>query len=180
MALKTIRVRIKSVDDALDDAVGVMRAILAKKKVRKQHGQYFESLEAVRAALTETRLALLRLIRERKPKSVPEPIDPDEKSIPQGDCFEAAAKFIQQAAVVDWPDDYRLVHGNVATLRQDDAVNRAWVEEKNIVHEVSSGRNLMFSRDDYYERHKITNIRTYTVLQALELALEHGHCGPWD
>ena len=72
MALKTIRVRIKSVDDALDDAVGVMRAILAKKKVQKRYGQYFESLEAVRAALTETRLALLRLIRERKPKSVAE------------------------------------------------------------------------------------------------------------
>ena len=29
MALKTIRVRIKSVDDALDDAIGVMRAIQA-------------------------------------------------------------------------------------------------------------------------------------------------------
>jgi predicted transcriptional regulator len=72
MALKTIRVRIKSVDDALDDAVGMMRAIAAKKKVHKQQGQYFESLEAVRAALTETRLALLRLTRERKPKSVAE------------------------------------------------------------------------------------------------------------
>ena len=52
------------------DAISVMRAIRAKKKVRKQQGEYFESLEAVRAALTETRLALLRLIRERKPKSV--------------------------------------------------------------------------------------------------------------
>jgi len=72
MALKTIRVRIKSVDDALDDAIGVMRAIQAKKKMRKQKGEYFESLEAVRAALTETRLALLRLIRKRKPKSVAE------------------------------------------------------------------------------------------------------------
>ena len=72
MALKTIRVRIKSVDDALDDAIGVMRAIQAKKKVRKQKGEYFESLEAVRAALTETRLALLRVIRKRKPKSVAE------------------------------------------------------------------------------------------------------------
>ena len=72
MALKTIRVRIKSVDDALDDAISVMRAIQAKKKVRKQHGEYFESLEAVRAALTETRLALLRLIRQRKPNSVAE------------------------------------------------------------------------------------------------------------
>ena len=70
MALKTIRVRIKSVDDALDDAVNVMRAIQAKKKVRGRRGEYFESLEAVRAALTETRLALLRLIRTRKPKSV--------------------------------------------------------------------------------------------------------------
>jgi predicted transcriptional regulator len=72
MALKTIHVRIKSVDDALDDAIGVMRAIQAKKKVRRQQGEYFESLEAVRAALTETRLALLRLIRERKPQSVAE------------------------------------------------------------------------------------------------------------
>ena len=72
MALKTIRVRIKSVGEALDDAISVMRAIQAKKKVRKQQGEYFESLEAVRAALTETRLALLRLIRKRKPKSVAE------------------------------------------------------------------------------------------------------------
>ncbi len=72
MALKTIRVRIKSVDDALDDAIDVMRAIQAKTKVRKQQGEYFESLEAVRAALTETRLALLRVIRKRKPKSVAE------------------------------------------------------------------------------------------------------------
>jgi len=72
MALKTIRVRIKSIDDALDEAIGTMRAIQAKKKVRKQKGEYFESLEAVRSALTETRLALLRLIRERKPKSVAE------------------------------------------------------------------------------------------------------------
>ncbi len=72
MALKTIRVRIKSVDAALDDAVDVMRAIRAGDKVRKQHGEYFENLEAVRAALTETRLTVLRLIREHKPKSVAE------------------------------------------------------------------------------------------------------------
>jgi predicted transcriptional regulator len=72
MSLKTIRVKIKSVDDALDDAIGVMRAIQAKTKVRKQKGEYFESLEAVRTALTETRLALLRVIRKRKPKSVAE------------------------------------------------------------------------------------------------------------
>lgn len=112
--------------------------------------------------------------------SAPEPIDPDEKSTPYGDCFEAAAKFIQQPGVVDWPDDYRLVHGNVARLRQDEAVNHAWVEEGDIVHEVSGGRNLVFSKDEYYKRHQITNVRTYTVLEALEFAVEHGHWGPWD
>jgi predicted transcriptional regulator len=70
MALRTIRVKIKSVDEALDDAIDVMRAIKSRKRVGKRRGEYFESLEAVRAALTEKRLALLRLIREREPASV--------------------------------------------------------------------------------------------------------------
>ena len=49
-----------------------MRAIQSKKRVAKQRGEYCESLEAVRAALTEKRLALVRLVRERKPASVAE------------------------------------------------------------------------------------------------------------
>ena len=72
MALKTIRVRIKSVDEALDDAVDAMRAIQSKRKTPQRRGEYFENLEAVRAALTEKRLALVRLVRERKPSSVAE------------------------------------------------------------------------------------------------------------
>jgi predicted transcriptional regulator len=72
MALKTIRVKIKSIERALDDAIGTMRAIQSGKKVAKRRGEYFESLEAVRAALTEKRLALVRLVRDRKPASVAE------------------------------------------------------------------------------------------------------------
>jgi predicted transcriptional regulator len=73
VALRTIRVRIKSVDSALYDAVEVMRAIQSGKRVKKRKpAEYFESLEAVRAALTEKRLGLLRLVRERKPGSVAE------------------------------------------------------------------------------------------------------------
>jgi predicted transcriptional regulator len=72
MALKTIRVRIKSVEEALDDAVDAMRAIQSKRKTPQRRGEYFENLEAVRAALTEKRLALVRLVRERKPSSVAE------------------------------------------------------------------------------------------------------------
>jgi predicted transcriptional regulator len=72
MALKTIRVRLKSVEQALDDAIDAMRAIQSKNRVAKRRGEYFESLAAVRAALTEKRLALVRLVRERKPASVAE------------------------------------------------------------------------------------------------------------
>jgi predicted transcriptional regulator len=72
MALKTIRVRVKSIEDALDDAIGAMRAIQSKKNTPRRRGEYFENLGAVRAALTEKRLALVRLVRERKPSSVAE------------------------------------------------------------------------------------------------------------
>ena len=72
MALKTIRVRVKSIELALDDAIGAMRAIQAKKKTPRRRGEYFEDLAAVRAALTEKRLALVRLVRERRPSSVAE------------------------------------------------------------------------------------------------------------
>ena len=70
MALKTIRVRIKSIDAALDSAIDVMRALQAGKRVTTRHAEYFESLDAVRAVLTEKRLALLHLVRERAPESV--------------------------------------------------------------------------------------------------------------
>jgi hypothetical protein len=104
---------------------------------------------------------------------------PDDRSTPQGDCFEVAAKFIQRPEIVEYPDDYLLVHGNVAALRQDEAVNHAWVEEGEVVHEVSNGRAFVFEKKQYYERHRITNVRTYTVAEALQLCVQHGHWGPW-
>ena len=109
------------------------------------------------------------------------PDTPEDNLPPRGDCYEAAAKFMRQSSVTDFPDDYRLVHGNVAKLRQDQPVNHAWVEEAEIiVHEVSNGRNLLFSVQAYYEKHGITNVRRYTVLEALELCVQHGNWGPWD
>jgi predicted transcriptional regulator len=49
-----------------------MQAIRAGKPVRTRHAEYFESLDAVRAVLTEKRLALLGLVRGRAPGSVAE------------------------------------------------------------------------------------------------------------
>jgi len=102
-----------------------------------------------------------------------------EASVPTGDCFEAAAKFISQPEIVAYPDDYLLVHGNVAKLRQDERVNHAWVEEGDLVHELGNGRHDVYSKQSYYERHRITSVRTYTVEQALLLLARKGHWGPW-
>ena len=72
MALKTIRIRLKSVDQALDDAISTMKAVEKGKRVKPRKGEYFEDLEAVRSILTENRLSLLRLIRKHKPESIAE------------------------------------------------------------------------------------------------------------
>ena len=72
MALKTIRIKLKSADQALDEAISTMKAIEKGKRVKPRKGEYFENLDAVRSILTENRLALLRLIRKYKPDSVAE------------------------------------------------------------------------------------------------------------
>jgi len=72
MAMKTIRIRLKSVEQALDEAVETMKSLSRGKRVKPRTGEYFENLEAVRSLLTENRLGLLKLIRKHKPNSVAE------------------------------------------------------------------------------------------------------------
>ena len=104
-----------------------------------------------------------------------------KKAAHTGDCFEAALKYVRQPEIMDDPDDYRLVHGNVAKLRQNEAVNHAWVEEEDeIVHEVSGGRYNVYLKAVYYKKHQITTVRKYTPEEALCLMIRHGHYGHWD
>ena len=70
MALKTIRIRIKSWQEGLDGALKTMRDIKTGRSTKKHSGAYFQDLGAARAVLTETRLSLLRLIREKRPDSI--------------------------------------------------------------------------------------------------------------
>lgn len=109
-----------------------------------------------------------------------ESILPDEKSKTQLACFRASAEFIQKPHIIDGPDDYRLVHGSLATLQQDVAVNHAWIEEIDFVYELSEGHKILFSKDDYYKKNKIINVRTYTAQEAITLIGVYGHWGPWN
>jgi hypothetical protein len=97
-----------------------------------------------------------------------------------GDCFAAAAKFIRDQSVSEYARDYRLIHGNLAQLRQDAPVNHAWVELHDVVFEVSNGQNHVFPRDKYYESNGVTTVREYTSDEAIVLMIQHGHWGPWD
>jgi hypothetical protein len=112
--------------------------------------------------------------------SASESIHPDERSKQQLACFRASAEFVQLPHLTDGLDDYRLVHGNVATLPQDVTVNHAWVEEKDFVYELDKGHKSLFSKDEYYEKNKIINVRTYTAQEAIALIGIYGHWGPWN
>jgi hypothetical protein len=60
------------------------------------------------------------------------------------------------------------------------AVNHAWIEEIDFVYELSGGRKILFSKDDYYKKNKIINVRTYTAQEAITLIGVYGHWGPWN
>jgi len=67
---KTLRIRIKSVRDVLDDARGTFKAAEAGRRVTRREGVYFTSVEAARNLLTPSRLALLRTVRIGRPGSM--------------------------------------------------------------------------------------------------------------
>lgn len=70
--METLNIRIKSRAQADADFIHAFNAAKSGRKIEPEKGIYFTSLDAVRALLTEKRLALLHLIREQHPKSINE------------------------------------------------------------------------------------------------------------
>ena len=71
MRVKNVILGIKSLEEMLDEAKGVMKSLEKGEKVRKKKpGIYFKDLETMRKAITEEKLKILRLIKERHPGSV--------------------------------------------------------------------------------------------------------------
>ena len=74
---------------------------------------------------------------------------------------------------------YRLVHGNCAILPQDEAVNHAWIEEGDVIHDVSNRRHIVVDRKTYYEAFEVKNVRIYSKLEMMKLTMHFRHWGPW-
>ncbi len=70
MKIKKIDIGIKGLKESLKDFAGVWKKIESGKKVKKEEGIYFDSIDTMRAVLTNKRLQVLKAIREHKPESV--------------------------------------------------------------------------------------------------------------
>ena len=67
---KTLTIRIKPADKALEEFRRTFKDVEAGHRVRKREGVYFTSIEAARNLLTPNRLALLRAVRSGRPGSI--------------------------------------------------------------------------------------------------------------
>ncbi|MFZ5998461.1 MAG: MarR family transcriptional regulator [Nitrospirota bacterium] len=70
MKVKKIDIGIKSLGESLKDFADAWKKIESGKKVKKEEGIYFDSIDTMRSVLTNNRLLILKTIRERKPHSV--------------------------------------------------------------------------------------------------------------
>jgi predicted transcriptional regulator len=70
--MKTLEIKIKSLAQADEDFLDVIKSVQAGKKLPRVRAPevYFTSLEAVRALLTDKRFELLHLIRKHSPRSI--------------------------------------------------------------------------------------------------------------
>lgn len=69
---RTLTIQVKPEHEALEGFRDTFKALEAGRRVRRREGVYFSSLEAARALLTRNRLALLRVVRARRPRSISE------------------------------------------------------------------------------------------------------------
>lgn len=67
---KTLTIQIKAADNALKGFRETFKAAEAGRRVTRREGVYFTSIEAARNLLTPNRLALLRAIRTKRPRSI--------------------------------------------------------------------------------------------------------------
>jgi predicted transcriptional regulator len=68
--VKNVKLGVRSLDTAFADWAETFEKARRGKRVGKSQGIYFTSLEAMRKVLTEKRLELLHVIKERQPDSV--------------------------------------------------------------------------------------------------------------
>lgn len=70
MIVKNIKIAIKTREELFHEVEKVWSGVESGKKAKKQEGLYFENLEAMRKVLTEERLRILKVVKQRHPSSI--------------------------------------------------------------------------------------------------------------
>ncbi|MEK6591187.1 MAG: MarR family transcriptional regulator [Nitrospinota bacterium] len=70
MKIKKIDIGIKGLRESLKDFTETWKKLESGKKVKKEEGIYFDSIDSMRSVLTNNRLTILKTIRENHPQSV--------------------------------------------------------------------------------------------------------------
>lgn len=71
MKVKNVTIGIKSVEEVLNETKNVMKRLERGETVKKKKpGIYFEDFVVMRKAITEERVRILRIIKERHPESI--------------------------------------------------------------------------------------------------------------
>lgn len=68
--MKVKKIKIKPLEESLKDFASAYRKASQRKFVRKKGGVFFASIGAVRRVLTDNRLHLLKVIKQKKPASL--------------------------------------------------------------------------------------------------------------
>jgi predicted transcriptional regulator len=70
MKIKKIAIGIKGLKESLDDFATAWKKIEAGQEIKKEAGLYFESIDTMRAILTNKRLLILKVIKDKEPNSI--------------------------------------------------------------------------------------------------------------
>jgi len=70
MKIKTIKIGLMTGEELIKDAAGFMRKNKRTGIASQETGIFFENLSAMRKALTEKRLEIVKVIKKEKPRSV--------------------------------------------------------------------------------------------------------------
>jgi len=99
-----------------------------------------------------------------------------------GDCYAAAANYVIDNAILRGNKNLMLVHGDVTGQGPIAGIiyGHAWVEDGNMVIDVSNGRNIQLPKFLYYAIGRISNTVSYTAKEVQEKLLETKKYGPWQ
>jgi predicted transcriptional regulator len=70
MKIKKIAIGIKGLKESLEDFAAAWKKIEAGQEIKKEAGLYFESIDTLRAILTNKRLLILKVIKDKEPNSI--------------------------------------------------------------------------------------------------------------